>query len=452
MFEVPHNSDDSVLSRRRWLQISGLGALSLAWPATTSASPIVAGSRGFGKAKSCVFIFQFGGPGQQDLWDLKPDAPAERRGEFKPIATNAGGISISDHLPHLSKQADKFAIVRSVSHKDFEHGSASYTALTGHPHPLPGTNSPATDEDFPTFGAVIAKRKPTTKPIPSAVVLGPVMHQGNRPPLAGQNAGFFGIAHEPFRITGDPNAMDFQVAGLAAPDDVNIERLTERFEFLRSLESTRRVESEKTLGIAQLKERAFGLLGSSQSQRAFDLAKESSKTRDQYGRHQFGQTMLLARRLVEAEVPLITINWSKLNADQWDTHKNNYAKLRQLLPPYDQGLAAFLNDLDERGLLDTTLVVSLGEFGRTPKINENAGRDHWPDCYSVVMAGGGIKRGFVLGASDREAAYPVTDPVAPWDLAATMYHLLGLNPDMHVYDRLNRPFKLSQGRVVKDLI
>ncbi len=388
------------------------------------------------------------------MWDLKPDAPAEVRGEFQPIVTNVSGISISDQLPHLSKQADKFTIVRSVSHKDFEHGSASYTALTGHPHPLPGTNTPARPEDFPTYGAIVSLVKPTTKPVPSAAVLGPVMHQGNRPPMAGQNAGFLGEAYDPFRIADDPSATDFQVRGLAAAEDVSSVRLDRRYSLLQSLdEHWRRVDRSRAVeGMSQLKQRAYGLLGSSHSRRAFDLSRERPEARDRYGRHKFGQTMLLARRLAEAEVPLITVNWSRQNADQWDTHKNNYAKLRELLPPFDQGFAAFVNDLDDRGLLDTTLVVCLGEFGRTPKINKDAGRDHWPDCYSVVMAGGGIRRGFILGASDRQAAYPTTDLIAPWDLAATMYHLLGVSPHTHIHDRLDRPFKLSHGHVIDELL
>ncbi len=419
-----------------------------------SAVPRERKPRRFGQAKSCVVIFQFGGPGQQDLWDLKPGAPAEIRGEFAPIDTNVAGISISDQLPHLSKQADKFTIVRSVSHTDFEHGSASYTALTGHPHPKPGTNTPAGPDDFPTYGAIVARLKPTDKPVPSAAVLGPVMHQGNRPPMAGQNAGFLGEAFDPFRIADDPSSPGFHVSGLAITEDMSPSRLTRRNQLLQTLDGHGwRLNRTRTVqGVSQLKQRAFGLLGSSQSRRAFDLAQESPEIRDRYGRHKFGQTMLLARRLVEAEVPLITVNWSKQNADQWDTHKKNYPKLRELLPPFDQGLAEFLNDLDRRGLLDTTLVVCLGEFGRTPKINKDAGRDHWPDCYSVVLAGGGIRRGFVLGASDRQAAYPTESPVAPWDLAATMFHLIGIDPHVHVYDRLDRPFRLSQGRVIEEML
>jgi hypothetical protein len=202
-----------------------------------------------------------------------------------------------------------------------------------------------------------------------------------------------------------------------------------------------------------LKRRAFGLLGSSQSQQAFDVESETPRLRDEYGRHRFGQTMLLARRLVEAEVPLITVNWARSNREEWDTHAQNYPTLRdRLLPPFDRGLAAFLADLDQRGLLDTTLVLALGEFGRTPKMNKDAGRDHWPDVYSLVMAGGGVKRGAVVGSSDSQAAYPVCNPMGPWDISATMYHLLGISPGTHIYDRQQRPFLLSPGKVMSDLL
>ena len=444
-------------TRREWLQLSALGALNLAWPSVLAAGETqsVPAMKGFGGAKSCVVIFLFGGPGQQDLWDLKPDAPAEVRGEFQPIATNVNGISIGEHLPLLSQQADKFAVARSVTHTDFEHGSASYTALTGQPHPLPGTNTPARKEDFPTYGAIVSKLHPTPHPVPSAVILGPVMHQGARPPMAGQNAGFLGDGYDPFRIPADPNADQFVVSGLASPEEVTPARMNRRYDLLGSLEQRyqRLAGWPDVEGMSQLKTRAHGLLASSRSQDAFSLTRESPALRDRYGRHRFGQTMLLTRRLVEAEVPLITINWSKLNADQWDTHKKNYPKLKdELLPPFDQGVAALLADLDDRGLLDTTLVVCLGEFGRTPKINKDAGRDHWPDCYSVLLAGGGVRRGFVYGSSDRHAAYPASDPIAPWDLAATMYHLLGVDPHVNVHDRLGRPFRLSHGRVVEGLL
>ncbi len=445
------------LDRRGWMQSIGLGALGIGFPPVLQAAGASDQRRPplFGNARSCIVVFLFGGPGQQDLWDLKPDAPVELRGEYLPISTSVPGIQISDHLPQLSQQMDKYTIVRSVSHTDFEHGSASYTALTGHPHPLPGTNTPARKEDFPTYGAVVARLKPTDRPVPSAAVLGPVMHQGNRPPMAGQNAGFLGEAFEPYRIDGDPNADDFQVVGLDVPAELMGGRLGKRFELLEKLDGQQLslLSRDRVDGMSKLKQRAFELLRSSTSQQAFDLEQEKTATRDRYGRHKFGQTLILARRLVEAEVPLVTVNWSKLNADQWDTHKNNYKTLgEKLLPPFDQGMSALLEDLDQRGLLESTLVLCLGEFGRTPKINKDAGRDHWPDCYSVLMAGGGIPRGFVLGTSDRHAAYPLYDPVGPWDIAATMYHLLGVDPHVHVRDRENRPFLLSPGRVIEDLV
>ena len=238
--------------------------------------------RNFGTAKSCVVIFLFGGQGQQDTYDLKPNAPAEIRGEFSPIATNVVGTQICEHLPHLSKTMDKVTIIRSMSHADFEHGSASYTALTGHPHPLPGTNTPARREDFPTYGAAVAHLKPTDRPVPSAAVLGPVMHQGNRPPMAGQNAGFLGHAFEPFRVAQDPNGEEFAVDELALPQEVNGVRFDQRFKLLSKLEPRlpavdRRGEIQ---GMSDLKQRAFGLLGSGRSRQAFDLARESSTLRD----------------------------------------------------------------------------------------------------------------------------------------------------------------------------
>ena len=459
-FDSHNASPRRHVTRRELLQVGAISALGVTWSdllhaeQSRAARGIADGQSSFGRAKSCVVVFQFGGPSQQDLWDLKPDAPAEVRGEFRPIETNIAGIRIGERLPMLAQQADKFLLARSVTHHDFEHGSASYTALTGKPHPLPGTNTPATPDDFPTYGAVVARERPTSKTIPSAVVLGPVMHQGNRPPLAGQNAGFLGAAYDPFRIASDPNSSDFRVEGLESPVDLGVLRREERFALLSQLEQRMQQldHSDSAAGMSQLKQRAFGLLSSVDSQRAFDLSRERASLRDQYGRHHFGQSMLLTRRLVEAGTPLVAVNWSKLNADQWDTHSKNYSRLRQLLPPFDRGMAAFLADLDQRGLLDTTLVVCLGEFGRTPKINKDAGRDHWPDCYSVLLAGGGLRRGVVFGASDRQAAYPDRDPIGPWDIAATCYHLLGIDPQALLRDREQRPYRIADGRVVRDMI
>ena len=464
-FFQSNNSKEIRFSRRTLFEVGAASALGLSSADLQGAGlqgaglqraaleqPVIANS--FGQARSCVVIFLFGGPGQQDLWDLKPQAAPEVRGEFQPCATNVPGTQISEHLPRLSQQADKFSIIRSMRHADFEHGSASFTALTGQPHPKPGTNTPAQPDDFPNLGSVVTLQKHIDKPVPEAVVLGPVMHQGNRPPMAGQNAGFLGRGYDPFRIADDPNQPNFQVTGLVAKPDISAVRLEQRRSLLdvlndraRRLDQTRVVES-----MDHLFQRAYGLLQSTQSQQAFDLSREDTRVRDRYGRNTFGQTLLLSRRLVEAGVPLIQVNWARSNSDEWDTHKNNYTKLKQLLPRFDQGLATFLNDLQVRGLLDTTTVIVLGEFGRTPRINKDAGRDHWPDCYSLVAAGGGIVCGQVIGASDAFAAYPTTEPIAPWDVAATIFHCLGIRPDVDIHDRLGRPFRTSRGKVLDVLL
>lgn len=444
------------MSRRHVLEIGSSAAFGLTYPQLAAAFNQRAGDShevGFGQAKSVVVIFLWGGPGQQDLWDPKPEAPSALRSEFQPIATSVPGIEVTDRLPHLAQQAHRFTIVRSVTHKDFEHGTAAYTALTGHPHPIPGTNTTARPDDFPTYGSIVTKLAPTSHPVPDFVVLGPVVHQGARPPIAGQNGGFLGSGYDAFRIPDDPGGESFQVEGVSFTDGVNSERFTSRRQLLTSIDRTAATSDERNVkGLDELYRRAFGLLGSPETQRAFKLTDEQPNLRDAYGRTRFGQTLLLARRLVEARVPLITVNWSKLNADQWDTHKNNYPRLRKLVPPFDQGLAAFLQDMDDRGILDSTLVVCLGEFGRTPKVNKDAGRDHWPDCYSVLLAGGGISRGSVFGASNRTAAYPVKDDVGPWDIAATMYHLMGIDPDTHILNRQGQPLPIARGQVINRLL
>ena len=457
MFQLVRSEENATptISRRALFEVGAASALGLSWADVLRANqqpPTI--TRKFGQARSCVILFLFGGPSQQDLWDMKPAAAAEIRGEFNPSATNVPGTHISDQLPRLSQQADKFTIIRSMRHADFEHGSASFTALTGQPHPKPGTNTPAQPDDFPNLGSVVTLKKVIQKPVPEAVVLGPVMHQGNRPPMAGQNAGFLGRGYDPFRIASDPNHPNFQVSGLAAQPEVPALRLDHRRSLLQILKDhTRRLDDTPVVSeMDHLFQRAYGLLQSSQSQRAFDLSREKSRTRDQYGRNTFGQSLLLARRLVEVGVPLIQVNWSRKNTDEWDTHKKNYGKLRDLLPRFDRGLAAFLQDLDNRGLLDTTLVVALGEFGRTPRMNKDAGRDHWPDCYSLVVSGGGMINGQVVGVSDRFAAYPITEPIAPWDLAATIMHCLGIRPDADIHDRHGRPFQISRGKVVETLL
>jgi len=445
------------LSRRRVLEVGAATAFGLNWPNLLRAREEQTAKpprRQFGRAQSCVVIFLWGGLGQQDLWDPKPLVPAEIRSEFAPIATNVPGIEITEPLPQLARQTDKFTIIRSMTHRDFEHGTAAYTALTGQPHPQPGTNTPASPDDFPRYGAVVSAVGTNRRPVPDAVVLGPVLHQGNRPPVAGQNGGFLGAGYDLFRIADDPNAENFRVDGIALPEAMNAERFRGRFGLLSQFEANAGLgEADLRIqGMSDLYQRARGLLGSAETQQAFELDAEPAQRRERYGRTRFGQTLLLARRLVEARVPLIQVNWSRQNADQWDTHKKSYPTLRKLLPSFDQALAAFLEDLHERGLLESTLVVCLGEFGRTPKVNPDGGRDHWPDCYSVVIAGGGIAGGRVYGASNKDASYPSSQHVAPWDLAAMLYHQLGIDPHGHLTNRQGQPLMISRGQSIAGLI
>ena len=451
-------NDGRPCSRRRaLLEVGSCGMAGLTWPHLLAAadSPTATDAPGFGQATSCVLIFLWGGPSQQDTWDMKPDAPASLRSEFKPIATRVPGIDIGEHLPHMAGTTDLLTIVRSMTHRDFEHGSAAYAALTGHAHPLPGTNTPVRPDDFPTYGALVSRLGQNSNPVPDAVVLGPVMHQGNRPPIAGQNAGFLGLSYEPFRIAADPGAADFRVDSLKSPAELPADRLARRHRLLQSVDrDASRIEPVRQVtGVDSLYQRAFGLLGSARTRAAFRIDTEPAALRDRYGRYRFGQTLLLSRRLIEVGVPLITVNWAKQNRDQWDTHAKNYPRLKNhLLPPFDRGLATFLKDLKDHGLLETTLVVCVGEFGRTPWINKDAGRDHWPDCYSVVVAGGGMKPGTVFGASSRHASYPTLYPVGPWDLGATMFHCLGIPPEQHIMNRRGQPIPLSTGRVIDGLL
>lgn len=444
------------VSRRRLLEVGSSTAFGVTLTdllAATDSQPDRSPGDLFGQARSVVVIFLWGGPGQQDLWDPKPDAPSALRSEFLPISTSVPGTQISEQLPKLAQQAQRYTLVRSVTHHDFEHGSAAYTALTGHPHPLPGTNTTARPDDFPTYGSLVSRLSPANRPVPDFVVLGPVMHQGARPPLAGQNAGFLGPGFDALRVPDDPGEKSFRVDSVTLPEDMEQSRLTGRRSLLSSMNrSERPTQNLQHAGFDDLYSRAFGLLGSSHTQRAFNLSDESHMVRDAYTRTRFGQTLLMARRLVEAEIPLITVNWSKLNTDQWDTHANNYPRLRKMLPTFDQALATFLEDLDTRGLLDSTLVLCLGEFGRTPKLNKDAGRDHWPDCYSLLLAGGGIAPGRTYGASNQTAAYPISSHVAPWDIAATMFHLKGIDPQAHIHNRQGQPLQISRGQVISGLL
>jgi Protein of unknown function (DUF1501) len=454
------------ITRREMLRVGGLGFTGLLWSdwlraraAAAARSRKVPGSAGrtFGKAKACILVFNYGGPSHLDILDLKPDAPREIRGEFKPAATRVPGISITEHLPRLARLANQYALVRSVNHRDNDHAIGAYLALTGYSHPknaILGIEPPATPQDLPSIGSLVSKLRPTDRPVFSYMTLGDLRHFGNNDSL-GQNAGCMGRAYDPFTVPFvRPINGSLDIQGVTSVmTQVDGRQLGGRRQLLESMNHIAPA-LEATAGMRNLDDcsrRAYELLSSSATRDAFDLAREPRKVRASYGPTPFGQNCLLARRLVEAGVPMVTL-YSVGNRD-WDTHGANFRSLENiLLPPLDQGLSALLEDLHSRGRLEETLVVWMGDMGRTPRINRNAGRDHWSFCYSVLLAGGGVRGGQVYGSSDRHAAYPSTNPVSPADLAATIFHCLGIDPRAQVTDQQGRPLVVSAGNPVGPLL
>jgi hypothetical protein len=384
------------LSRRELLRVGGLGCLGLNLPEFLRLEAAqAAGSSSPGTAvKACILLFYYGGPSHHDTWDMKADAPLEVRGEFQPTATNVPGLRISEHLGRTARVADKLAIVRSVHHSMRNHNAAAVEALCGRA-PLKGDLEFLAGDptDFPCYGSALTYLLPEERPVPPHVALPHIMR--NVVKLAGQTAGFLGSAYDPVHITRDPNDPGFRVGEMGLPDDLTVEDLEHQHSLLRLLDRQAR-GWEKLAGAGAMDsfyERAFTLLRTPAASRAFDISQEDPRTRDRYGRSKHGQSVLLARRLVEAGVRFVSVyDGSRNGVDNWDTHSDNFKQLKEtLLPPADQALSALIEDLAVRGLLDSTLVVWMGEFGRTPRVNGGAGRDHWPDCYSVVLAGGGVK-------------------------------------------------------------
>ena len=453
------------MTRREWLRMGALGPLGLSLADLLHAQEAVAAPQlrnapgqgrhagSFGRAKNCIIAFLFGAPAHQDLWDLKPDAPSEVRGEFGPIPTSVSGIRIGEHLPRTAAQAHRYSIVRSVTHPDNTHTVAMHYMLTGVRHRNPGSNPQNEPTDFPCFGAVAQHQLTGTGPLPAAVSLNSPANQvsANNHIFPGFFGGWLGSRADPLFVSQNTHVPTFRPFEL--PDFLTPRRLLQRQRLLaevdRQREGVASFAATRTLQTHQ--QAALSLLTAPEARRAFDLTQEAPATRESYGPSAFGQGLLLSRRLVEAGVRLVTVNWARDDAF-WDTHANNFKSLKDdLLPPFDRGFSALISDLHARGLLDETLVVCLGEFGRTPEINKNAGRDHWAACNSVVLAGGGIKGGFVYGKSDRTAAYPDENPVIPEELAATIYHALGINPRTELIDPQGRPIPICTGEPVLPL-
>ncbi len=454
------------LSRRRLLECGTLGYLGLnlggVWRARAAGIAIAHPQ----PVRSCVLVFLYGGPSQFETFDLKPDAPAEVRGEFQPIATSVPGVRIAEHLPKLARLMDKMAIIRSVTHAARLHDSASIHALTGRPLDGPDRELFAPlAQVHPSHGSVVARLGPNRGADVPFASLPFTFHNVVDVPC--QGAGYLGAAFDPLRIEVDPTRRDYQAELLAPPDNMDPGRSASRRVWLR--------EVRPPSSLDPFYEKAYTLLGSEAIRKALDIKCEPDRVRERYGfgaepvgqgegggggngaemayaRPMRGQNLLLARRLVEAGVPFVNVYDCKQQGQNWDAHfKCANQHKTHLLPQFDQGLSALVEDLDERGLLDSTLIVVMGEFGRTPKINNDAGRDHWPDCYSAVFIGGGIQGGALYGASDRVGAYPATDPVTPGDLAATIFWRFGIDPATEVHDQFNRPHRVATGSPLKRL-
>lgn len=411
------------------------------------------------RAKACIFLFMWGGPSQLETFDLKPDAPAEVRGEFNPISTKVPGIQICEHFSGLASLTDKFSIIRSLTHDDPAHLSSGHATLTGQLAPvLKSDDDPPSAKDSPHLGSLVSKFRTRSSGIPSFVAMPwkafhPAAPGGEAP---GQHGGWLGAAYDGMLLTGDLNDPTWHPQGLSLPSDISLGRLESRTELLKLLDAQRMKvhRSLETTSFGSHQSRALEMIGSGSVRSAFDLSCESEATRERYGRNIHGQCVLMARRLVEHGVPLVSVNWHNDGQNFWDTHGNNFHRLKNdLIPPADKALSALLSDLDERGMLDETIVAWVGEFGRKPQITaNNAGREHWPFCYSGLLAGGGIRSGTVYGSSDKHAAYPTSNPVSPQDFATTIMHAMGLPTESTLLDQEDRPHRITSGRVLHELL
>lgn len=438
IFGNSYSSCDGV-SRRNFLRAGVCGLTGLTLADVLRSRTLRAAEGKPTKNTNVILIWKGGGPSHIDMWDLKPNAPAEFRGDFKPIGTNVEGIDISEHLPRSAQQMDKYSIVRSVTHPDAGHESASHYLLTGY---KPTNDIPA--NETPSYGSITAKQcGPRQAGMPAYVAV----------PSAPKStaAAYLGVGYNPFSVGGDPNANGFSVKNLTLPNGISLGRLDNRRALLDGIDTLRRERDQSGLmdGLDSFTRKAFEMVTSPAAQKAFDIAKEDEKTRDLYGRNRLGQSMLLARRLVESGVTFVTVD-----AGGWDTHNNNFESLKKnKLPEFDMAWSGLVQDLHQRGMLDDTLVLVWGEFGRTPRVNKDAGRDHWPGAMSVVFAGGGLKMGQAIGETDAKAEYPKDRPISPEDVLSTMYHVLGVDQEVAYENEAQRPVKvLNSGTPIRELV
>jgi hypothetical protein len=453
------------LSRRDWLRVGGLGAfgLSLSDLLHLHAEPIAVPARGsFGRAKACILIFLSGGPPQHETFDPKPGAPLEIRGILNSRPTSVPGVHFSETLLYTAKVAHRMAVIRSMTTEINSHSTSGYYMLTGYPHTSKAESMPPDHSDWPSIAAVVGALKPAEgSPLSSVVLPEPVF---NNPNILwpGQNGGFMGPNWHPHVLKCDPRQDRVEIEGMSPPPGVSEVRIHERGALLEQLDHhfNSRIAAPGFVDFGRMQQKAFEVLHAPRSRAAFELDREPQAMREAYGRHKFGQSALLARRLVEAGVRLVQLNWPREDGDTaignplWDTHSRNTERVRDVLcPQFDRTYATLLEDLHQRGLLEETLVVAMGEFGRSPKINAAGGRDHWGQVFSVALAGAGIQGGQVIGSSDKVGGVPESRPVRPPDLAASIFHLLGINPRSEFMDPLGRPRMVTNsGLALRELV
>jgi hypothetical protein len=435
------------------LQIGGASLLGLGLPGLLRARSQPGSLSEHASADRLMVIFLNGGPSHLDMWDMKPAAPVEIRGEFQPIATSMPGVQFSEHLPRLARHMHQCTLVRSVHHSvNNAHAAGVYVGLTGHDRGEIGGGARPTDH--PSLGSVAGLVRPVPSGVLPYVALPYITKEGaGGPPQPGFTGGWLGRSRDPLFMLRDPNSPTFGMPELGLGADLSQQRVDQRRSLSAALGSLG--ESGTLHDMDDFQARAFDLLTSAATQQAFQIDREPASLRDSYGRNIYGQSVLLSRRLLEAGTRVVTLSWAPDANATWDTHGNNFANLRSnLLPTLDRAVSSLLGDLAARGMLERTLVAVMGEFGRTPRINTNGGgRDHWNFCYSLMLAGGGIKGGYVHGASDRIGARPSLNPVVPADIIATIYHCLGIPADLELRDRLNRPLTLVPwGNVIHDVL
>jgi hypothetical protein len=442
------------------LRVGGAGMLGLSMPRlmrgaerSTSIKP---------RAKSVIFLFQWGGPSQLDTFDMKPRAPETVRSPYRPIASSVPGIEVCELLPEMAKRMHHTTLIRTMTHNMKNHASAGYYALSGHEPPSDDQRLRDSLDLFPAYGSVVDHLAPNDNGMPTFVAYPHVIRDGSVVPA--QHASFLGKRHDPLLFLEDPNDPNFQLPELSLPRGLSVDRLQRRREMQKLVDQQSRLleYSSEVRGFDDYYERAISMLTSDRVRNAFDLSAEKPSLRDRYGRTSYGQSCLMARRLVESGVKFVTVYFSdsiggrRVNQGGWDTHGFDDTRMYKIVDKYhlpitDQTLPALLDDLEDRGLLDETLVVWMGEFGRTPEINKNLSRDHWPQCYTALLAGAGVKRGYVYGESDEHAKFPAANPVKPEDLAATIFQILGIDPTTEIYDRNDRPLIIG-GDTIHDIL